>query len=296
MKPTVLHFITPPVPCIIDCGTNVYAPGEQHIRRRSIGVFDLIAVTRGTLFISEEDEQWSLKQGQMLILRPDALHYGFAPCTEPTEIVWIHFQIFGSWRTSESLQAAAEEQASLMESHRAKAYLHNRDLSSIFIQKHRSLSAQALSLLGHFSQLEQVPPTLRNWKRQDHFQALLHELKEEQALASDSTTAALARKIELFIRQNYALPITNKMLQIHLNYHPNYLAKCMSKMYGVTPVEYLLVYRMEQAKRLLAQTSYPIGKIAEEVGFVHTSHFTSHFTKREGLSPSKYRQVHSPVS
>ncbi|WP_276352677.1 helix-turn-helix transcriptional regulator [Cohnella caldifontis] len=74
-----------------------------------------------------------------------------------------------------------------------------------------------------------------------------------------------------------------------MNYHPNYLAKAMLKVYGMTPMTYLQYYRLEQSKRLLLQTAWSIARIADEVGFHHVSHFSTCFYKKEGLSPSGFR-------
>ncbi|MNF11848.1 Regulatory protein PchR [compost metagenome] len=63
----------------------------------------------------------------------------------------------------------------------------------------------------------------------------------------------------------------------------------MLKVFGMTPMAYLQYYRIEQSKRLLLQTSWSVARIAEEVGFHHVSHYSSCFSKKEGLSPSAFR-------
>lgn len=79
MNSPILSFITPPIPYFIDCGRAHYNAGDYHISRNCIGVFDLIIVKKGTLPIAENEVHWELKEGEFLILRPDAHHYGFAP-------------------------------------------------------------------------------------------------------------------------------------------------------------------------------------------------------------------------
>jgi transcriptional regulator GlxA family with amidase domain len=64
----------------------------------------------------------------------------------------------------------------------------------------------------------------------------------------------------------------------------------MLKIYGVTPMGYLLSYRLEQSKRLLIQTSWSVARIAEEVGFHHITYYSSCFSKKEGISPSNFRR------
>ncbi|UQZ85178.1 DNA-binding transcriptional regulator AraC [Paenibacillus konkukensis] len=63
----------------------------------------------------------------------------------------------------------------------------------------------------------------------------------------------------------------------------------MQKEYGVPPFEYLLRYRIEQAK-LLLQTDLSVARIAEEVGFNQAAYFASCFTRAEGISPRTFRK------
>ncbi|MDG0792303.1 helix-turn-helix transcriptional regulator [Cohnella ginsengisoli] len=151
------------------------------------------------------------------------------------------------------------------------------------------LSAKALEVLETFFQQAHEPQSLRNWKRQATFQSFLQHLNRESSSPANNTAIQLADRIELFIRQNYASDITNSVLQQKMNYHPNYLAKMMLKVYGMTPMAYLQYYRLEQSKRLLLQTPWSIARIAEEVGFHHVSHYSTFFSKKEGLSPSGFR-------
>ncbi|WP_379161541.1 AraC family transcriptional regulator [Paenibacillus sp. sgz5001063] len=289
MNSPILHFISPPIPYFVDCGHAKYAAGDVHINRNCIGVFDLIVVLKGTLPIGEDGKEWELHEGEILILRPDGHHYGSAPCTRDTKIIWIHFQTFGSWKECVSMDECLDSQVTLIESHKQKAYLNHADVCSIYIPKHMKISGKAMEVLDLFFEQEHEPQSLRNWKRQASFQSFLQHLDRDLASPSDATAIQLAEKVELFIRHNYTRDINNPMLQKELNYHPNYLAKSMLKAYGMTPMAYLQNYRVEQSKRLLLQTSWSVTRIAEEVGFHHVSHFSSCFSKKEGLSPSGFR-------
>lgn len=293
MQSPILHFITPPIPYFIDYGHAKYARGERHVYRSCIGVFDLIAVTKGSLAVGENEKEWCVQKGELLILRPDCSHYGTLSCQEETEITWIHFQTFGSWREGSSMDDCLENQPSLIANHKKNAYLNHCDVNSIFIPKYMKLSRKSLEDIQFLHQLEQEPKSLRNWKRQSTFQRLLQHLDSELASLSDTTAIQLAEKIEWFIHCNYQREISNAILHKELNYHPNYLAKNMLKVYGMTPIEYLQYYRIEQAKKLLLQTNWQVAKVAEEVGFHHVSYFSSCFVRREGISPSNFRRKYT---
>ncbi|MNO17867.1 Bifunctional transcriptional activator/DNA repair enzyme AdaA [compost metagenome] len=293
MSSSILQFITPPIPYFIDCGKAAYEVGDRHVNRERMGLFDLIVVTKGTLLIGEQadstDNQWEIRQGEALILRPDAYHYGAAPCSTETGIIWVHFQTFGSWRECKDIRECLECQAELIEMHKKNAFLQSCEASSIFIPKHTMLNEMELEIIGSLTELNQEPQSIRNWKRQETFQLFMQHLDRDQSAATDGTAFQIAEKIDLYIRQNYTQPLSNAIFQQHLNYHPNYLARCMLKIYGMTPMEYVTHYRIEQAKKLLLQTDWPVSRISEEVGFNHASYFSTSFMGREGISPSAYR-------
>lgn len=290
MSDFIMHFVTPPVPYFIDNGKHTFLPGERHVSRYSINVFDMIIVSKGKLCIGENDNEWILHQDEAVILRPDAYHYGTLPCEEETDITWIHFQTFGAWDEMENMNNCYENQMALFESHKQQAYLNHCEVSSIFIPKKIKLSSKSVNDITEFYSLDKDPRSLRNWRKQTAFQTFMQNISHDSANATNSTALHLAEKIELFIRQNYASKITNSVLKEEFNYHPNYLAKCMLKVYGVTPIDYLLQYRIEQAKKQLIQTDWSIARIADELGFSTPAYFSSVFSNKQGLSPANFRK------
>lgn len=58
---------------------------------------------------------------------------------------------------------------------------------------------------------------------------------------------------------------------------------------GNTIKQFLTDYRLNQAKRLLAETAMPVTEIALHTGFGDMSHFFHVFKRGTGLSPKKYR-------
>ena len=59
---------------------------------------------------------------------------------------------------------------------------------------------------------------------------------------------------------------------------------------GKTPGGYLRDLRMEKAKALLVNTDYPIGFIAEMVGYFDASSFTHRFSSHFGFPPRNFRR------
>jgi transcriptional regulator GlxA family with amidase domain len=58
----------------------------------------------------------------------------------------------------------------------------------------------------------------------------------------------------------------------------------------LSPMEYVLSLRVQEAQRLLATTRQPVGDIAAATGFCDQSHLTKRFRKLTGMTPLAYRR------
>ncbi|MCY0147619.1 AraC family transcriptional regulator [Hoeflea sp. G2-23] len=68
------------------------------------------------------------------------------------------------------------------------------------------------------------------------------------------------------------------------------------RLVGVSPMEYLLAWRMALAKNMLRHHEGGVGEIAERVGYGSASAFSVAFTRHVGLPPSHYAEKHPDVS
>jgi AraC family transcriptional regulator len=62
---------------------------------------------------------------------------------------------------------------------------------------------------------------------------------------------------------------------------------------GISPHQYLIRWRIERAKQLLAMGNLSIAAIAQTVGFASQGHFTYHFKRLVGVTP---RVFHSHLA
>jgi len=58
---------------------------------------------------------------------------------------------------------------------------------------------------------------------------------------------------------------------------------------GQTPHQYVIMRRIERAKRLLTESEWPLIEIGHRVGFTDQSYFTAVFRKHVGTTPKGYR-------
>ncbi|MUT66083.1 helix-turn-helix domain-containing protein [Paenibacillus sp. NEAU-GSW1] len=290
---TLFHFTVPPMLHYIASGFTSGPPGYKHSNRRNIEVFVLLAVTEGCLYIGEEGQSFEIRPGQSLILRPDAHHYATKECEAFTSYHWLHFQTTGRFEMDDSCstrteqEELAEEQNSLAKRiFRTQTFIKQIPQFTTLLQP-----AKVTDLIGQLTELDRHNHRSSvSWKQQLLFQDIVDQLSASFEMHSSSPATHCAELAASYLRQHYRDPITAKELGESINFHPVYIARCMQRVFGCSPVDYLLRFRIERAKLLLLQTDHPIALIAEEVGFSHAAYFASTFTKHEGISPRKYRQ------
>jgi YesN/AraC family two-component response regulator len=264
----------------VACGEDTYFAGQSHDSRRNIGLFDMLLVTRGSLSMVEKDMQWDVEAGECLILRPDEYHYSMKPCKEETHFYWLHFQSQSKW--FEMLE-------------RERSYFgvrnHYKLSFNISIPRYRLLlnRTHTYEQLRSLLTLRDQPMNSSRWEEQTIFQKLFYELHDEQKPLS-TLVSQLADNTAAYIRRNFVSPITCNTLGEIFNFHPCYITRCMKKVYGCTPLEYLTLFRLQQSKALLIDTVMPIGRISEAVGFNSGAYFTKCFYRSEKIAPLKFRQ------
>lgn len=70
------------------------------------------------------------------------------------------------------------------------------------------------------------------------------------------------------------------------------LARQFRRRYGTTPYRYMLMRRLALARQLVHQ-GHALGDIAYEAGFADQAHFTRMFKSAFGLTPARYRALHT---
>jgi AraC-like DNA-binding protein len=287
----LIQLTVPPMPHYMMSGLTEYGPGYRHVSRSNIQVFDLLFVLQGCLFIGEEDRHYEVSEGCALILRPDCYHYATESCREPTSYYWLHFQTTGRWSTAEIMLPLHrpdndEDRSWLTRSFSTQTFQFQVPQFARLLQPGKlEETLGQLALLQQSDHLSGV-----RWKQQILFQETLQLLSASTQSQGSSPRVACAEQAAAYLRSHYRDEVSAKALGESLNFHPVYIARCMQKEFGCSPVEYVLRYRIEQAKLLLLQTDYTISRIAEEVGFNQATYFTSCFSKYERISPRKYRQ------
>ncbi len=99
-----------------------------------------------------------------------------------------------------------------------------------------------------------------------------------------------------FIQHNFATEITASDIAHVLSLNRTYFSELFKEETGVSPMQFLIKYRMEQASKLLLSTSLSVSNIARQCGFKNPSNFTFQFRQRTGYTPRQYRTAKQAAS
>ena len=100
----------------------------------------------------------------------------------------------------------------------------------------------------------------------------------------------IIKKAIQYISQHFSEDLTLEQVAGHIHLNAAYFSSMFKQSTGSSFKEYLNMVRIEESKRLLANTDYTIIDIAIAAGFEDQSYFSKVFKKYTGLTPRQYRQ------
>ncbi|MFD2528481.1 helix-turn-helix domain-containing protein [Polaribacter marinaquae] len=75
-----------------------------------------------------------------------------------------------------------------------------------------------------------------------------------------------------------------------MSFSQRYLSDTLKKETGKTTTEHLHLHLIDKAKNILLQPNKSISEVAYELGFEYPPYFSRLFKKKEGISPTEYRE------
>ncbi|GMK45365.1 putative HTH-type transcriptional regulator YisR [Paenibacillus glycanilyticus] len=281
-----LELVIPPLPQLLTIGHSFWTPGQQHVAR-SFNVYDMLFVLKGTLYMTEDDVPYEIKEGTMLVLEPNRMHIGHRPCEEITEIYWIHFAHPAPVRTMDSGQISwsipfTKGTVDDLTPHRQVMYLP------------KFTNIRATDILPFLQQMLELHHTLSPASSLP-LQTLLAGLFVELQTAVSSQFAPRSRLLcdqtIAYLQQHLTRPFDAKHMEQTLHFHFDYLARCLKKYTGMSPLQYLHNLQIKKAKTLLESTEHSVSEIGQQVGIENTNYFIRLFRKQAGMTPGQYRSV-----
>ena len=286
----IINLTVPPFPYFVSAGSALYRPGDLHRSRSAIGVFDLIFVEYGELYLTDNDTDYDISSGDYLILNPAGKHYSKKAVSEQTMYHWLHFKHDWEYTISGEVQHLNRKSPSLYVATRSNlsipVYDHlDEEKQRSFLNIHSALSSTLYDNYQH-----SLIPINQQWHSsltsQQYLLQLLDILQVREKITQSARTAG---NIMDYITQNYQNRINLDHLSKLFNFHPAHIVRVFKAEYGITPIAALNQTRLKRAEHLLLNTDKPILDIAEQTGFISPAYFSRAFKTYTGLSPRDYR-------
>lgn len=105
----------------------------------------------------------------------------------------------------------------------------------------------------------------------------------------ETTSEESIEQIQKYIDTVYNMNITLDEIARRFDFSASYLIKVFKKQFGVTPIQYTIQLRMNEAKRLMQENpDMDIKQICELVGYPDQHYFSRIFKNIHGISPTQY--------
>ena len=238
---------------------------------RVLDSYELILVRRGQLKLREDQTRFALGPGDALILFPGRHHRGIGRFPAGLTFYWVHFRI------SVPQDEIAAPDALWVPQH---VTLHRPDhMEELFRQ---FLNDQA-------SGGQQVAC------RAAAYMLLMLTYMEPQR-QNDETKSDFSRhatRLDDYITKHFHEPISAAAIAKRFSLNVDYIGRLYKQAFGLTLTEAIRQRRLKQAREFLLHTDANMNEIAHECGFAGSSYFRRTFKQVEGISPSKWRVLHS---
>ncbi|XID90495.1 helix-turn-helix domain-containing protein [Paenibacillaceae bacterium WGS1546] len=239
---------------------------------------ELTLILGGAGYYSSPDQNIKVSAGD-LILIPSGLHHGFV-CTEPWAGLSVHFVYDKVPSYCQYLFHSAYQKPLRIWS----AHLDEEDSSWAKISLSQLEKGWHSEAVGDYSyDLMRIA-----------FETVLllfhRNASDAHGDAESSSDKRIIQEVLKEIHRSYNTPLTiNEIASSHY-LSESILRKKFTEAIGISPKQYIINLRIEEAKRLLSQTSRAIEFISSEVGFTTSSRFYEQFMKSVGMTPMEWRK------
>lgn len=111
--------------------------------------------------------------------------------------------------------------------------------------------------------------------------------------AGSRTENERVKQMLLYLQEHYSCAVTVAELAAQLSISERECLRCFKKNLHISPIQYLIRYRIARACTMLREPSLSILEIGSLCGFESPSYFTKTFRQVVGCTPTEYRRSHA---
>ena len=269
---------TTPLPVTPPPESAPIVAGWQQQRRgfRPTGTKDWLLVTTidGPGYCRASQQVIALRRGDMLLFAPDTpQEYGYFAEERVWTNIWVHFRPRPHWipwllwpQISRGIMVLPAGDA----------------FDPLEAELHRMVDAAT------------QPIRLRHDKALNALERVLIAADELNPLHRSARLDPRIRKALEIVGEKMATPLNIDGLSRAVGLSRSRFSVLFAEQTNLSPQAYIEFVRLNRAAQLLRMSSWPVGHIAEEVGFPNAYYFSTRFRARYGMPPTAFRARYEP--
>lgn len=270
---------------LISVADKMYSETPFIHANRTADFHVLIYVLKGYISVVEDDHEYIIKERNLFFLKSGVHHYGIHPTAPDTSWIYIHFYLDEPNENVPEFKpytSHIQEQEFSKDNYNYKmkvpkflklnsGNIIENELYKVVEMFHSSNPLRAAYMTPLLSQI------LINCCREEN---------KENTCNYDEKIYKIIQYLETHTHEKFDTDDLCKTL--FLSY--KHIAKIFKEATGKTLLEYHTAIRMNEAARMLRETSYSIKYISIYMGYSEPFYFSNVFRKVNGLSPKAYRR------
>jgi AraC-like DNA-binding protein len=210
-------------------------------------------------------KRYEIKPNEGFLIRPwETVYYG-PDADDPWEYYWVGFN---------GLDAKRLLKLSGLDNKYIFSYTKDNILKNTIISLHHAsqkVASREYAMIGYLYLF---------------FSCLINEYLS----VTDKVSQKHIMKVLAYIEQNYDKNINIEIMSKTYGLSRSQLYKTFEENLNISPMEYLINYRLNKACLLLKATDMAIYEIGAAVGFRDTIHFSKIFKKKISVTPTEFRK------
>lgn len=245
---------------------------DWHSLEHSHYFSELFFITKGKGFFQIEGKQISVQKNDLILINPNVPHTEFGNKEKPWEYIALGIE---GIQFQYSKKEIPYNYRILPLEHTDIPYYLNTLVKEIQLQQaeYQPICQNLLEII---------------------LLSIVRNTKQKILSAPKQKTTKECRLVEQYINEHYHEDITLDTLSSLVHINKYYLVHAFKNYKGVSPINYLIQRRVEEARYLLESTNYSVTKIGEISGFSSQSYFSQTFRRLTGTSPNTYRKKKKP--
>lgn len=237
---------------------------------RILNEYQLVYITKGSgYFSSQSCKLRKIQGGTMILLFPGEWHSYYPDKETGWDEYWVGFR--GSYMDKQVEKGFFSKKEPLLPIRLSATIVGlYEDILSIALQEKSGYQQMISSIVLHI------------------LGAIYYKEKNNQF--NNTKVVDKINQARIIIKESLETSLTPEGLAVQLGLGYSWFRRIFKEYTGVSPARYQQQQRMLRAKEYLADTKMNISEIAYRLGFDNAGHFATFFKRKEGITPSEFRE------